>query len=1462
LPLDRSSNLGLRRLGWSIVPILSACAFAAAFAQRPGKTFADSRVELSANPSLFLHQLGQVWSSTSDLGHVGSAQFVGYLFPMAPWFAFAHAIGISMWVTERLWMGGLLALSAWGVVLLMDDLYSRRRGVAHVAAGVLFTINPYVATFGSRATVALLAYVAMPWLMVAAHRGLRQPKRWVWPIVFALVLAAGGGGVNAAFLPWVVAAPALLVLYEACVLERTWADVRGFAWRTALCSVLASAWWVVPVALQSRYGGNFLAFLEQPSAIWSTTSASESLRLLGYWIFYFATGYQTAPQPSVSVASPYLFNDAIVIATFAVPLLAVLGLAWNRGWRYGPFFGLLAVLGVLVMSTGFPEGKPLERLLIHAYYNVGSLQFLRTTYKAAPDVAIGFSCLVGAACGRLYFAARRGSLRVLNLRVPAWMLLVLVLVPVGYGLPFFNGTAIDKRLDYKVPSYWRAALSGAGRTTPPDKRIAILPGQLFSWYRWGETVVSVAPSLTKRPVLIRQATLYADPRSSQLQTAVDDLVQQARLVPGQLRALLDLMAVGEVVVPTDGVRGQSGEPDPATAARALNSDFPPKAATATYGATRRYVPVAGRGGSPVSLPDIRTYRLSGGPGIVRVQPTVGSTVMDGDAEGLTELAAVHGLDTARPLFYAGDLKAPGLRDQVRSGATLVFTDSNRRRFVAGSLTTQNKSATLGPTDPIPASLPSYDLFPSRGSDDQTVALYSGLNSLRTPLFEGLGLSPEDRPYAAFDGHLATAWVATVPDTHLRYIDLALKRPMSIASMRVHAHADILGGTSSLAVSVNGGAERVYPLNFGWTTLPVNSTNVRTLRLRVAGVVLGQGLGGLDEVQIPGLHVQETLRLPTLLAQETRSMDLSHNPISVVLQRTTADFPYRAGSEVEAAQAGNPNDEVDPEPGLERDVTLPAARSFSLDGWASVKPGSSDLPLDRVTGIPEGWRFLSSSRFEGWPIHRASSAFDGNPKTAWVGNFLKKQFAWISVRAPHSFEVSSFKLQPLSSDFAFPTLIQVRASHGYSTQVKVGRDGTVTLPEAIRTTSLRLNILGLREPSGSRELRAVAISEVQIPGLSPPAPHRRGTFTTPCGALTVTIGSQVAAAAVSGTIAELDAGKPLSLQSCGGSTLGLAAGTSHLSAPPGQLMRADHLRLSSPAPSPLATVAAPPPAKVLNPGEGSNGSRRDVRLKVLAPSWLVLGESYSRGWRAWCTASSGRETSLGRPVPIDGFANGWLAPAGCSVARFYFAPQHLADASYLLSAIGGGAMLLALVGGFLLRRRGFRLALSRRPLARTLPPPIWTDPVVWGARPADPVRRLGWTGAAIAGVLAGALGGFLFAVRAGLVIGPVTFAFLVLGLTVRRLLILTGAGLVAVTVAYLVSPSPNNGGFFFYYSLHYITAHWIALGVVLALGCATALTAWDVRAGAEGPATDDRPWPGQSLWASARRLRPRRRAARP
>ena len=117
--------------------LLGFVAFAVAFAQRPGRTVFDTRIELSANPTLFLHRVVDVWSSTGDLGHVQGGQFVGYLFPMAPWFAFVQWTGIPMWIGQRLWIGALLAVSAWGVVRLLDVLYTRQRGLAHQAAGQL-----------------------------------------------------------------------------------------------------------------------------------------------------------------------------------------------------------------------------------------------------------------------------------------------------------------------------------------------------------------------------------------------------------------------------------------------------------------------------------------------------------------------------------------------------------------------------------------------------------------------------------------------------------------------------------------------------------------------------------------------------------------------------------------------------------------------------------------------------------------------------------------------------------------------------------------------------------------------------------------------------------------------------------------------------------------------------------------------------------------------------------------------------------------------------------------------------------------------------------------------------------------------------------------------------------------------------------------------------------------------------
>jgi arabinofuranan 3-O-arabinosyltransferase len=332
---------------------------------------------------------------------------------------------------------------------------------------------------------------------------------------------------------------------------------------------------------------------------------------------------------------------------------------------------------------------------------------------------------------------------------------------------------------------------------------------------------------------------------------------------------------------------------------------------------------------------------------------------------------------------------------------------------------------------------------------------------------------------------------------------------------------------------------------------------------------------------------------------------------------------------------------------------------------------------------------------------------------------------------------------------------------------------------------------------------VAISEIRIAALDPPAPRRSGSLASPCGALTVTVAGATATAAVSGTVAALDSGAPLKLAGCGSrGRLTVLAGASHLSAPPGPLVRADHLALVSPAPAPLA--AAQSPGTVSATQTGSSGSGERVRLNLHGSAWLVFGESYSRGWRASCRGSSGGWRGLGAPVPIDGYANGWRVTQDCREARFQFRPQRLATAGYGISAAGCLALLAVLLLPF--RRRRYALADGA---------PAYDTPRAVPGPMADPMLRPGWALALATGLLVALVAGFLFGLRAGVALGPLAAALLVVGVNVKRLVALATVALAFIPVIYLVHPASRLSDLSFSYATHYIAGHWAA---VLAIWC--------------------------------------------
>lgn len=1394
--------------------ILAAVALIVPFLQAPGKIFTDSRSDLTADPILFLSRVVDVWSSTYDFGHVQSGQFVGYLFPMAPFFAGGTALGIPMWVVQRLWLGLVLAAAALGISKLVAALWKRSDGLACLVAGLVYLLNPYIVTQINRGTITLLAYAVLPWLMFAAHRALLEPRRWRWPIAAGLLVAAGGGGVNAAVLLWVLAAPVGLILYEVAVIGRSRKAAWSALWRTGLCVAGLSLWWVIPVGLQGTYGADFLSFTEQPSTIWATNSVSESLRLLGYWITYFQIGFG-ASRPVVPPTTVYLFMPLLVFGSFIVPILAFAFLPniWRRA--YVPFFVMLAVGAIIAMSVGFPPGKPLNRLLVSAYYEFPILQILRTTYKAAPLLAVAMAVLVGAG----------GSEAIRRIRLPnnrRMAVAGLIAAPIVFGWPLATGTALDQALTYKdVPSYWREAVKDIDSNAAEGRRTMILPGQQFGVYRWGTTFDPIAPAITRSPVAQRYSVRYSDAHSSQLLSAVDNLVQQRRAIPGQMGQLLSLVGVQQLLVAADGLPENSGEIDPASAQEALRRIDETKRPAETYGPSIDVPPAVGRGGDSVRLPAIRRFSVSHpsatDSSFIRAHSRSGSTVVSGDANALVEMAAHGILKDRQAIIFSGDSTRPEVRRMIRNGASLVISDTNRRQSVLATRTTHDQGSVLSVKDKIAPDVPSYSLFAGIGNAKQTVAVYTGADYVTNPEGPQLLLRPEARPYAAVDGDLRTTWTPANFLADRRWIEIALKQSRKLGSIRIHPHRDKLVQTTLAGLSVDGSPERRVVLLPGWNEVSVGDAPVRKIRIRIlhTSTFGGIDLGGIDEISLPGVKIREWLRTPIWSAQALAGKSLRTTPITVLLSRQSTSDPYRqSGAFGGPVPTGDPKATYDAELGIKRIISIPEQREFVPAGWASSAPWTADWKLDRLTGLRRGWRFAGSPRFEGVPGHRSSSAFDGNLRTAWVSEDRPGVRPWIEWTSPRPVRLTRLRLIPSSPLVRRAVEVKVRFGGLVTGSLDVAKDGTVVLPQPFTTRSARIEFVKTEAPKGAaafRLLPAFGLAEIKVRGVSSKGIRRKGTFSTPCGELSVTSNGSTVRAMVTGRIRDLDSGEPLRFRTCGASRrLTLAGGPNAISAPAGEVMRIDHLKLDSQ----VADTAKPVAAKVVRATPDSSGFSE---VRFAGPGWLVHGESYSIGWRATCGPTRNSQRDLGVAKVVDGFAAGWQVGSWCRYAKFNFAPQAQANTAYMASAGATGLFAIVLAGSLLAGRRR-RLAGAPAPIEPVAPDAPGDDRLAHAKRQA----------AATIPLLAGAVAAALFALRVG---PPVALIALFLGLwgvNVRRLYRMAAASLALLPFAYIALTPQNKGGGNFYYAVEQIMTHWLATIAILLAGSGAVLTALRIR----------------------------------
>jgi arabinofuranan 3-O-arabinosyltransferase len=1386
-------------------------AYALALVQRPGEVVADTKVDLYVAPARFLSNVLSVWSPTTDLGHVFGAQYSGYAWPMAPWFAFGDAVDVPTWIVHRLWLGTLLALAAVGIVRLLDVLATPRRGVLHIAAGVLFIVNPYVTVYANRTSISLLSYAALPWLLLAIHRGLREPRGWRWPALFALVLASTGGGVNVAVTAWLLVGPALLVVYEMLWGGVAWRSARGVVARLIAVNVVAQLWWIIPVLIQGMAAPSFLPFSEQPGTIWSTTSIPESLRLMGFWTSYVGVGFGGVLRPFQGSAPALLFLLPVVLAGLAVPALSLSGFVVTRRWRYAPFFLVLTLAGVVIMSVGWPAGTPLRRAATGAYYHVQSIEFLRTTYKAGALVALGLAALGGAAFDAAW---QRVGARV------SWRRMAVAGVAAGAvalaAWPLVSGRALERQLAFDLPPAWRSVAADLDRR-PTSSRAMELPGQLFAYASWGGTIDPILPALTDHPVTTRWIVPFSDRRATELQWTVDGLVTQGRLKPGQLPPLLDLLGVGDLVVAADGDRSRSGEAPVSDVIRELRDQGVLTAGTRPYGPSVVGASGAGHLTGGVRVPEITRSELHTG-GIVRVLPQAGPVVVDGGAGGIAALAAFGALDPGRALSYAPDLGQAGIRVAARPGATVVISDANRRRAFLAS----RSRGQVGPTLPVGEGISADGalLDPWLGAPAfETVQQLAGVASVTAPASPQVTQFPERRPFAAVDGDPSTAWLA----------DRALERPRhrltvtfdassDVAAIDLMPYSDSRGRVEEVVV-----AGRRFRVHRGWNHLTLGLHRARSLTVilkKVSEPEDGSGAaGGIRELRIPGVTVREALRPPVFAETALRGRDLSGVGLDYLLERTTADVPQLASRYVGERGAGLLRDAQDPERQLSRTVDPPVARRYGVDAWATIDPRTADDVLDgliRGQAIARGAvSATSSSRFDGLARHRASGAFDGGDR-AWIGQWIPGRPAWLAWETPAARTVTRLVLTPAAVRVRRPTRVRLTVDGHAEAPVHVGPLGLVTLPRGVRGRHFRLDVLDARFPTGTsgrdRQRRAVGIGEIAGAGVPALRSPRRGTVALACGVAAVRVGARVVG--LGGTVdrAALDAGRPLRLHGCGPSPSLPArrvavAGVDHP-------LRVDALRLSSPtaasSASPAATGRAssavgnaPPVAtgRVLDSGTPSADARRGVRIAVGAPSWLVFGESYDRHWRATC---DGRD--LGTPRPMQGYANAWPVTRGCRTVDFTYNLQRAATAGYLISLVGCALLLLVALVGFRRRRRtaGSATEDEAGPQPLRLPP-------------ADARGHLSLIPALTAVVVIG----LAFGLRAGAVAAVVFAAIAWRGITDRALgivaALLLGVGVpLAYVVAAIIHDDEGRGGNSTDFGANRMAAHWMALAALVAL----------------------------------------------
>jgi hypothetical protein len=1423
--------------------VIGLLAFIPMLATQPGAVSDDTKTYLYLDPGRYVRQALSVWNPNVALGTV-THENIGYLLPMGPFYWALAELHVPIWIAQRLWLGVILFSAGAGMLYLCRTINLSASG--RYVASLAFMFTPYVLQYAGRISVILLPWAGLPWMLAFVILAVRRGG-WKYPALFALVVALVSG-INASSILYVGIGPALWLPFVVLVLrEATWRQVWSVAWRVGLLTAFVSLWWAVGLQVEAAYGVNILKYTETLLSTSSASSPLEVLRGLGYWFFYGASS-QTGNWTQAAVA--YTQQIWLLVLTFTVPMIALLSSALLR-WRKRAYFALLVVVGMVLGVGPYPYYHPTGvSALIKAFMSDTTAGLaLRSTDRASPLILLGLAVLLGAGVNAAVRRLGKYGLVIAGFAVAA---------VVGASAPLWTGSTVVNGLTQpaKPPSYVLQAAHHLN-TTHPGTRVYAMPGNNFAAYRWGDTIDTVYPALLTRPFVTHEQQTMGSLPTADLLEAVDTPLQEGTLDPNTIAPMASLMSAGDVLVQYDLDWEYYDTPNPQQMAQDLAVTPRGLSDPVSFGTPRPNVSLVphldeqtlSRPGHQGWTAPLVTYTVDHPRAVVRSESLKTPLIVAGSSAGLVS-ASSFGLLAGNPtILYAGTLDTDSKlkKAALKPGANLVVTDTNRKQGFRWNGITENtgytESSAEGSStaslvaDPFDSPL---NLFPDAPVDAQSTTTFNGVSwVLASSYGSPVQYFNDDRPAAALDGDLQTAWSDSqfplgqwwgVQFTEPKTMDQINLSQIQTPRPRVLIKSVTLTFDYKRPVTVTlGPASRTaagQTIYFSPRTYSNLRITINTAKLTDHAVNGGyQNLFGFAEVRIPGVNAEESVSMPQDLLRAAGSSSIG-DPLTLVMTRLrSSGFPPQADTELTLA----------------RDFWLPTARTFSLTGQARVSSLASDETVDGEVGrTPPGAAGLvasSSSRLTGNVAVGASAAVDGSPGTLWESGFgITQAGQWLqySVPTPVTFDALDMRIVA-DAQHSVPTAITVSAG-GMSEKVSLppianGRvAGSVvsiplTLTRPLTGQTIRVTFDGVRTENTvnyytqSPWSLPLGIAQVGIAGLS--APAIPATIPSTCRDDLLQVDGSPIWVSVSGTSAAALARDPLPVKLCGPDAggLSLAAGNHSLRSMPGSSvgMDIDQLALASAPGGGPTTVQAdgqlPAPTTGTSPTvvvDRQTATAMQLTISRVSagssPFALVLGQSINTGWKA---TTSGR--SLGTPFLIDGFANGWrvdpanLAGAihgGTMTVDLQWAPQKEVNIAVVISAL---AIVACLLLAFVPRRRR-RIRRRSRTADSSADSPVpshqleaasWVEEpdLVAGFRSDE--KPASWTAAIAIAIVTGAVAGYIAPPLTGLVVAAATFIVLriprlrlMLGLIAAGCVFAAGTFVIVRQVVFSVLP---NGG---------------------------------------------------------------------